>query len=142
MNKFFGILALTTALAVPSVASAQVAKWKAIAGLEEELQIDYWGGIGEGSTEEEARSAAMTLCEEITGRTCKKAITTSVPKSWYIVVSHCYGRATTGGSRTKTSIANVMAGKKIGISDGQGCKVVRIFPPGCASKLCEVPPEN
>jgi hypothetical protein len=118
-------------------AFAQVTEWKAIAGLKSvERSLNAWGYIGTGPSEDSAKAAVLTVCEQNFGRTCVKRRSTSVPMSWYLVVSSCDGAMTTGGSKYGKEAANVKAGEKVGRQGGAGCNIIWIIEPGCAKQEC------
>jgi hypothetical protein len=138
MRKYTHVALLLAAVLVPTAATAEVLKWKAIAISVDKDTGEYWYPTRplRGETEEEARAKAVNLCESKSGRTC--SMTTSVPAvttdeeiEWIMVISDCGNmKIATGGSYHDKKAANTRAGKKFRRVDGEGCRIVKVFPAG------------
>lgn len=116
--------------------SASAGEWKAVAVNDAMADIEFWGAVETAPDEEIARTKAIAACEQITGRTCRSVLTSSVPMSWHLVASMCNGVSATGGSRFDAQAANTRAAMMLGYSDGAVCTRVWTFPPGCADTKC------
>lgn len=134
MKKIVLVAAALCALAVPAFADGT--HWKAAAVNDTMADIQYWGAVRTAPDEEIARTKAIAACQQVTGRTCKSVLTSSVPMSWYLVVSMCSGVSATGGSQYDAHAANTRAAMMLGYADGSACTRIWTFPPNCAELEC------
>lgn len=102
MHKILLAASMAAALFVGGVSSAFALDWVAVA------MNDRGHGAAYGDTEEDARSAAIDVCEDKTAFDCSE-MTKSVPVTWYLVGIQCRLGPSAVGSRHDTEAAIIQA---------------------------------